>query len=774
MLSADISHRVARAMQAPAHIDGDSRTRFDVMRDTIKSSAMTFSELPVSVQEFVLEAEQEIAALTAAGDFDEAKHKRDGKGRFAKKAGGPGGKSKKLKITHMLIHKGHGEPGSILAENGAGDKRVVWDGKEYRLQRKTDDNKWTTEKKVKKSKAYVEVSAFDDDWREPSAEQSSNTTPTNEVKPNAEPAVPKTGFIPPAKSMDDLTKISSHKKGGIFKDQDGKEWNVQPALSESHAYNHFLAANLYAFTGAGVEVADLVEIDSAKIPSNSKLGVKTSHIPGVQGVVQAMNSSATTKKMVNENFAVDAWLGNWDVVGLGYENLAVDDKGTVRRTNIGGSLLYRANGQPKGNAFGSEVTELDTLRDPHVNPASAKVFADVTEDDIRAGVAKIEKLSPKVIDYVVDHSGFTGDEAEKLKSTLKARRQYLIDKYGSGAQQSAKPDTSVAPQPAPSSLPTATNALGGTKTYTQLQKAKVQAIFSKHNLKWHNKTDQIYDAAHEVSTTHPDLTMSDALDIMDQSLKKKTGNPFRTKVEKWLKTKAGKQHALTKGGSASLGSTTPKTTPTPSTPTSAPSNVSSNGFAVLSKSQADTLQASMDAQSPPPWTVAQRDSLRTYTGGSYIDINKCARGTAKCTSETKAHLENIMAAMKPSTQNILVHRATNPKAFGLETGDDLKNLIGKSIKDDGVISTSIKKIGWSGKLRLDIEVPKGSKIAWVQPISLHPSEMEMVVAPGTHYEIVGYEKVTNSYGEAYYNVRLRIIPGSDTLSRKNAELETAQ
>lgn len=613
--------------------------------------------------------------------------------------------------------------------------------------------------------------------------------PEVEVEPVTAPAAKPS--VKQFKSMDDLEYVTSVKNGGIFKDPSGAEWKVIGAQSESHARNQFLAATLYSFVGTPVESTDLVEIDSTKLSSvKTQYGVKTTHAPATVNAIDAsVKNNPATQKQINENFAIDAWLGNWDVVGMGYDNLNVDGSGNVKRTNVKGSLLYRANGTPKGAAFNDTVIEIDSLRNPSVNPASAKVFESVTDDDIRAGVAKLEKLSPKVIDYVVEQSGFTGDEGAKLKKTLLARRQDLINKYGSNAP---KATTSSPSAPAPSTQPTATSALGGgTKTYTASQRAKVYAIFGKQNLKWHNKTDAIYDAAHEVSTTHPDLTMADALDIMDQSLKKKTGNPFRTKVEKWLKTPAGKKHALAKGGSASLGGTSPTVSPAPAAPTSgtvagtpasfkpgpAPGSfapASPGTYAKLSKPDATAMQAQMDQKFPPPWTASQKAALRTYTGGEYTTINKCARGTAPCSPKTLGLIKNIKAGMKPSTKNVMVYRKTNANAFGFKNAAEMESLVGKVINDDGVISTSIRSNMWSGQLHLEIEAPEGSMMAWVQPISIHPGEDEIVIAPGTHYEVISVSK-NPGYNDSIRVIRLRIIPGSDLRSQelKKGALATA-
>lgn len=989
MISVELSRRVAKARQSEVFLrDLSFDDYLNVINTLAVSDAQSFNDLPTDIQELIESAEA--AALTAAGDFDESKHKRDGKGRFAKKAGTAVKAGKKLKVTHGIVHKKHEpgtiiavngsdkkrvvwdgnkyllqekqedggwvttntaikskayveinkfdddwrepggnsdddiilddevdaiadainntkpkstgptkskakssagaplkithglvhskyEPGTVIAENGAGDKRVVWDGAEYRLQAKPPlEGKWLTEKKVKKSKAYVEINAYDSDWRVPaqSGDEKSTNAATTPEPAAAAPASASASTVSPGKPGDSLkitkeflekdhkvdtviaessdgnmrvywngedyevqektgdpeddewdlldiapksealdiiklagsdwvvpaskddedsdtlsrepavtseaseypqmdstfTKHAPYKKGGIFKNKYGDEYKITPTQSVSHARNELLASKLYAYAAIGTDHVELLQTDPDKLHSPSGVGVKTSYKPSELGVVDAMKSIPHTKIMVNENFAFDAWLGNWDVVGLGYENLTVAKNGVVRRTNLGGSLLYRANGEPKGAAFGDTVNEIDSLRDPHLNPSAAKVFADVTDEDIRKGVAKIEKITPDDIDYLVSKAGFTGKEADLLSSKLQARRADLISKYGSNAPKPAQSSG-----PAPSTLPTATNALGGAvKTYTALQKSKVKSIFDKHNLHWYNKSDAIYDAAHEVSTTHPDLTMADALDIMDQSLKKKSGNPFRTKVEKWLKTKPGKNHALTKGGSASLGGTAPKVSPAPSA--QQPITVNATGsdgkqYQKLSNPNATALQNEMNKLTPPPWTADQRAALTKYTGGSYTTINKCARGTAPCDEETKKVLANIKTAMKPSTKNIVLYRATNPQSFGISSGDELEAMVGKTINDNGVISTSITKIGWSGKVKLEIEVPKGSHMAWVQPISLHPNENEMILAPGTHYEVVSYKKEANYYGDVSYIVKLRVIPGSDTRSQELAQKE---
>lgn len=739
-----------------------------------------------------------VPALVAAGGFEEAQHPRDTKGKFAKKPGG--GAGKKLKITHMLVHKSHGQPGDILTENGAGDKRVRWDGKQYELQQKNDKDQWITQKTAIKSKAYVAINDFDSDWREPgnAGEGSAKTKVSVPTQPQVKPTVAPTSHTPSSqpnapkvapsvtsvkspspgnpKSTASYTKITGQKGsqlGGTFQAPNGEKFYVKVSKSEDHARNEVLANSLYRALGVNTPTTELVTIDGQHFPGKEgKLGTQSRILNGTHNLPQMLKDPAY-KKELYENFAVDAWLANWDVIGLGFDNIITTFDGKPARLDQGGTLLYRAQGAPKGDAFGDKVTEIDTLRNPSKNSASALAFKDITDDDIRKGVAKIEKLKPDDIDELVHKAGFTGKKADLLSSKLQARRADLISRYGSHVPEVAQPNA-----PAPSTLPTATNALGGTvKTYTALQKAKVQSIFDKHGVKWFNKTNAIYDAAHEVSTTHPDLTMADALDIMDQSLKKKTGNPFRTKVEKWLKTNQGKQHALAKGSSAALGGTAPKVSPTVSDITPNP-NVATPKPAVefgtplprqLTSDHADRLQERMNAAYPPPWNMSQVAALKRYTGDGYSSINDCLRGLAPCTSATNNTITQLRNAMKPSTDNIVVYRKTNPKAFGLkysnepgnsgypDLNEQLSALVGKTFEDKGVSSTSITDGTWHGLVHMEIEVPKGAKIAWVKRISKHPHENEIVLMPGTRFEVLSVTPAPSFPGGQHQLLKLRVI-----------------
>jgi len=203
--------------------------------------------------------------------------------------------------------------------------------------------------------------------------------------------------------------------GGFFVDPTGQEWYVKVPKSIAIAKNEVLAAKLYE--SAGVTVPDLKLVTLAgKIAIGSKRIAGLRKLPkdghGVSGLM--------------DGFVVDAWLANWDVVGLVHDNLLCDPHGHAVRVDVGGSLLFRAQGEPKGNAFNDNVDELETLTNGK-NPQAAAVFGDVTCDELQTGIARVAAVSPAAIRLACQNHG-SGSIAERatLSATLIARRAYLI------------------------------------------------------------------------------------------------------------------------------------------------------------------------------------------------------------------------------------------------------------------------------------------------------------------------------------------------------------
>lgn len=244
-------------------------------------------------------------------------------------------------------------------------------------------------------------------------------------------------------SMRNMVKYADQEgsnAGGFFTDQTtGTKYYIKEPASADIAQNELLASKLYA--AAGVEVPELT-----LWTENGVTRIASKIVDGV-----SKNRAALTSGFVagaHDNFVVDAWLGNWDVVGLNYDNLLLNG-GRAIRIDVGGSLRYRAQGGLKGAAWGDDVGELDSLLDPRTNAQSASVFGSVTQDQRLAGARKVLSVSDSQIERLVKEYGPSDSvEAEKLVQTLKARRAFIARKFPDAAPPEpvvAIPDETLSP-----------------------------------------------------------------------------------------------------------------------------------------------------------------------------------------------------------------------------------------------------------------------------------------------------------------------------------------
>jgi 8-oxo-dGTP pyrophosphatase MutT (NUDIX family) len=229
------------------------------------------------------------------------------------------------------------------------------------------------------------------------------------------------GIAPPAglaESVDDWTKVgkaAGSNPGGFFEDPAGQEWYVKVPKSTNIAKNEILASKLYE--AAGVRVPEL-----KPVTVGGKTAIASKIIPGLE----KFTDGSEHVDGVMDGFAVDAWLANWDVVGLLHDNLLADEHGRAVRVDVGGSLIYRAQGEPKGKAFGTEVGELESLTNGK-NAQAASVFGHITHDELLAGVARVASVTDaKIRALCEEHGPGTAAQRQSLADTLIARRAYLM------------------------------------------------------------------------------------------------------------------------------------------------------------------------------------------------------------------------------------------------------------------------------------------------------------------------------------------------------------
>lgn len=256
-------------------------------------------------------------------------------------------------------------------------------------------------------------------------------------KPAAKPAA--TMHIPKSKHGDHVTVMDAWKQtgpqegsntGGRFQDKSGQEWYCKFPSDPGVVRNEFLAAKFYQMLGVAVPSLKLVEKDG-------KLGIASKWVDGLKnGMANDLSFAPGTA----DGFVVDAWLANWDVVGLSNDNLKIGKDGQAVRVDAGGALLYRAQGGEKGTDFGDDVPELDTLKDHSKNAKAAAVFAGIPPEKMAFGLSQLNKLKPSQIAELCQKIG-PGSDADKaaLAAKLTARRAYILKKFGVADQWDKPP-----------------------------------------------------------------------------------------------------------------------------------------------------------------------------------------------------------------------------------------------------------------------------------------------------------------------------------------------
>jgi ADP-ribose pyrophosphatase YjhB (NUDIX family) len=224
-------------------------------------------------------------------------------------------------------------------------------------------------------------------------------------------------------SADDWLEVGDQKgsnPGGFYVDMNGDEWYCKFPSTPDHAKNEILASKLYEELGIRTPRMQLIE-------RAGSVGVASELIPVL---VKDKDALAAGAPGAREGFAADCWLANWDSVGLVYDNMLVDKDGNAVRLDPGGSLVFRAQGAPKGSSFGDHVGEVESLRSGK-NAQAATVFGGVTDADIRAGVEKIAAISDERIHELVEaHGPGNSKQRAALADRLIARKQDLISRFG--------------------------------------------------------------------------------------------------------------------------------------------------------------------------------------------------------------------------------------------------------------------------------------------------------------------------------------------------------
>jgi hypothetical protein len=241
------------------------------------------------------------------------------------------------------------------------------------------------------------------------------------------------------KDLTGFTKIGAQKgsnPGGLYQDPATGEKFYVKFEDAIRVDNEVLASKLYEKTG----------INAIKVEKGSMDGKTISYSKWEDGatadLLAKLDNDPDMVQKLKEGFAVDAWLANWDVVGLEYDNLIFDADGNDLRVDPGGALLYRAQGARKGDAFGDTVGELETFQEG--GKTTSRIYGNMTQLDRVMSARRLLDVSEADIDEMVDATISDAEDSELLKTRLKNRRSYILTTYGLDGKAPAKPSEEVA------------------------------------------------------------------------------------------------------------------------------------------------------------------------------------------------------------------------------------------------------------------------------------------------------------------------------------------
>lgn len=253
-------------------------------------------------------------------------------------------------------------------------------------------------------------------------------------------------------NLHDLThtgpKPGGSAAGGMYVDKAGQKWMVKGYGNDDQARSEVLASKLMAAAGIPAPEMKLVALG---VEHKGGLGVMSKWI---DDAVPFATASATQMGDLQKQFAVHAWLANWDVVGLAKDNVMWTPEG-VMNIDPGGALDYRAMGTKKGAAFGATVGEIKSMRDAAVNSQAASVFGSMTASQIASSSGLLANMGAAEIHALVKAYGpGSADDKHALAEKLIARRSDIIGQVAN-MMDAPKPSTTppplapVSPPPAP-------------------------------------------------------------------------------------------------------------------------------------------------------------------------------------------------------------------------------------------------------------------------------------------------------------------------------------
>ena|GEM_PF-3564246 len=207
-----------------------------------------------------------------------------------------------------------------------------------------------------------------------------------------QPSAPKAGDFPNGLENLEVVKTLGGSTGAVLvrDPATGKLYVKKDGDSPEHIKEEAAADAAYQALGVNVPKHKLYDNNGAPVKLSEYVEGRTLQEVMAKGTKAEQDAALAELK---KNFAADALLGNWDVVGMSQDNIVVGNDGKVWRVDNGGALRHRAQGEKKTKEqWNKYPTELWSMRDPSINSQSAKAFDGLSHSEL---VNQIDNITAK-------------------------------------------------------------------------------------------------------------------------------------------------------------------------------------------------------------------------------------------------------------------------------------------------------------------------------------------------------------------------------------------
>lgn len=153
----------------------------------------------------------------------------------------------------------------------------------------------------------------------------------------------------------------------------------------------------------------------------------------------------------------------------------------------------------------------------------------------------------------------------------------------------------------------------------------------------------------------------------------------------------------------------------------------------------------------PRLPAAQRSAVDSYTGDTFLDINRRLRAGDDLSGDST--VRDLRAAMRPTRDDLILTRTVPTDVF---KGFDLENLAGMKVRDAAFSSTSLGPAygGGLGQVVMKIAVPKGTPAIFASAHSRNPHEQEVILPDGMEMAVASVKR-NDQFG---WDVSLIVLP----------------